>query len=59
MATIQKPKYEYVIYGKYKNEPWEELDTAETASERDYLLGEYRMAFGAGWSYKTSRRKVS
>jgi hypothetical protein len=27
----------------------EEVDTAETRHEADYMLGEYRLAFGPGW----------
>jgi hypothetical protein len=40
----------YVIMGKYCREPKEEIDTAENKQDAEYLLGEYRMAFGAGWT---------
>lgn len=29
---------------------YEEIDTAETQEDADYLIGEYKMAFGPGWS---------
>lgn len=37
------------IMGQYNSRPQEELDTAETESGAKYLMGEYRLAFGAGW----------
>lgn len=40
----------YRIMGRYCDGPAEEVDTAETEDEADYLLGEYTMAFGLGWS---------
>lgn len=39
----------YKIMGRYKNRPVEEIDTAETHKEAQYLLGEYVMAFGSDW----------
>jgi hypothetical protein len=38
----------FKIMGKYQGKT-EEIDSAETRSEADYLLGEYRLAYGAGW----------
>lgn len=40
---------EFRILGRSRG-PTEELDTADDASSADYLVGEYRLAFGAGWS---------
>jgi hypothetical protein len=37
------------IMGRY-NGVTEELDTAKDQQEAEYLLGEYRLAFGAGWT---------
>ncbi len=39
----------YKIMGKSKQGK-EELDTAETRKEAQRLVGEYIMAFGAGWT---------
>ena len=39
----------YKIRGMYRGHT-EEIDTAETASEADYLAAEYRTAFGSKWS---------
>ncbi len=39
----------FKIMGKHKGET-EQLDTAEDRQERDYLLGEYRLAFGSAWT---------
>ena len=37
------------IYGSYNGHRAEEIDEASTPREAEYLLGEYRMAFGSGW----------
>jgi len=39
----------YKIIGKHQGET-EVIDTAENKAERDYMLTEYRMAFGQGWT---------
>ena len=39
----------YTLMGKYKNGRQEEIDTAETKHDADYLLQEYRLAFGPAW----------
>ena len=49
---------EYVIKGKYKGMAWEEIDTTDTKKDLNYLLGEYHLAYGSGWKFKTSRREV-
>jgi len=38
----------FQILGRYNNQT-EEIDTADTKQEAEYLLGEYQLAFGAGW----------
>jgi hypothetical protein len=40
----------YEIIGKYKNMAKEVIDTAEDKKEANYLLGEYRLAYGSEWS---------
>ena len=38
----------YLIMGKYRGKT-EQLDTATGEAEANYLVGEYRMAFGSEW----------
>ncbi len=40
---------EYAIMGRSEYGK-EEIDTADTLTEANRLAGEYRLAFGAGWS---------
>ena len=47
----------YILYGKHQTRPWEEIDQAETRPEINYLLAEYRLAFGPGWQFKIKRMK--
>ena len=46
----------WTLWGKMSGSDWEEIDTAET-EDKDYLLGEYRMAFGPGWVFKWRKSK--
>jgi len=39
-----------VIRGRYKNGKVEDLDQAENPADADYLVREYRMAFGSDWT---------
>ncbi len=39
----------YAIYGTYRGET-EEIDTAETKTKANYLVGEYQMAYGPEWT---------
>lgn len=39
----------YKIMGRYNGQT-EEVDEAETRKDAQYLLSEYKLAFGAGWS---------
>ncbi len=39
----------YKIMGKSQYGT-EELDTADTLKEAKFLVGEYKMAYGAGWT---------
>ena len=41
------------IFCKYKREAWEHCDYASDYNEALYLLGEYRMAYGPDFSFKT------
>lgn len=50
-------EYTYEIFCRYQREPWEHCDYAKDAQERDYLLGEYRLAYGKGFAFKVVRVK--
>jgi len=42
----------YQIYAKLEGKDWELIDTAETEKDLDYMLGEYRLAYGKGWTWR-------
>jgi len=44
--------YRYQILSKYSNEPYEHCDYAKDRTEKEYLLGEYNLAYGRGYSFK-------
>ncbi len=47
----------FTIWGKGPQQrAREEIDGAETRQEARYLVGEYRLAFGAGWKIWFSRQ---
>lgn len=33
----------------------EEIDTADSKKEARFLIGEYQMAYGIGWTFKVTR----
>ena len=39
----------YIIMGKYKNLPVEELDETDSLTEANNLVVEYSIAFGRDW----------
>jgi len=41
---------EIKVWGKYGSMRAEEIDSAPTMKEAQFLLAEYRVAFGQGWS---------
>lgn len=45
--------YMYQILTRYKNEPYEHCDYAKDKTEKNYLLGEYSMAYGSNFRFKT------
>ncbi len=40
------------LWGKYRGGDWELIDVADGDNPKDFLLAEYRMAFGEGWSFE-------
>lgn len=44
------------IWGRYKNNKPEVVDRASSEREANYLVGEYRMAFGKDWTIWSGRR---
>lgn len=45
-------KYQILVKTPY-DRAYEHCDYAKDKTERDYLLGEYRLAYGNGHSFKT------
>ena len=60
---MSKPKayepqqgYRYQILARnqqYNGRTWEHCDYAKDTKEKNYLIGEYRLAYGAGWEFKS------
>lgn len=46
--------YEITIWSKYKDREWEEIDIC-MEDELENLMGEYRMAFGKDFTFKTTK----
>lgn len=56
---MSKPKaydpqhgYQFQILCRNGSE-WEHCDYATDSADRRYLLGEYRLAYGPGWEFRT------
>lgn len=45
------------IWGRYKNGESEVLDDATDQNDADFLVGEYRMAYGSDWLIWQGRKK--
>ena len=43
---------EKTIYTKYKSGSWEFCDSAKDEKELNYLLNEYKLAYGSDFSFK-------
>jgi len=41
------------LWGKYKNNDWELIDTADDANSLAFLQMEYAMAYGSDWIWET------
>lgn len=48
-------KYQLLCMNIQFDREWEHCDYAADKQEKDYLLGEYRLAYGAGFRFKTIR----
>ena len=46
-------KYQILCMNPAYDRAYEHCDYARDRQERDYLLGEYRLAYGAGYTFKT------
>lgn len=56
LPTAYSPQtgQKYQLFTKSSTQrSWEHCDYAADAAERKYLLGEYRLAYGAGFQFKT------
>lgn len=45
------------IWGRYKKNKPEIIDTAESMRDAEYMVGEYRVAYGTDWLVWHGRRK--
>ena len=48
--------YQYQILTRnqqYSGRTWEHCDYAKDKQDKNYLIGEYRIAYGAGWEFKS------
>ena len=45
--------YKYQLLTKYNNEAYEHCDYAKDKKDKDYLLNEYKLAYGNEFSFKT------
>lgn len=52
-AYDPEPGYCYQILCRHQSREWEHCDYAKDRAEKKYLVGEYRLAYGAGWEFKT------
>jgi hypothetical protein len=46
-------KYQLLCRNPQYGREWEHCDYAKDRAERNHLLHNYRMAYGAGWEFKT------
>lgn len=55
MPTVYEPEegYKYQILTRCGHTAWEHCDYAKDRTERNYLLREYRLAYGAGFTFKS------
>lgn len=52
-AYDPREDYKYQIFCRYNDRTWDHCDYAKDYDEKKYLIGEYRVAFGSGWEFKT------
>ena len=45
------------LWGCHNNGKWEWIDTADEDNSKEFLLGEYRSAFGVGWNFRWSNKE--
>lgn len=51
MCGEKESKYQ-LLCRQGRDQDWEHCDYAVDEEERDYLLGEYKLAYGKGWQFK-------
>lgn len=57
MMYSRKTRDVYVIQFKYQDQPWEDISEADSVTDRNYQLKEYRLA--GGGQYRAVKRRVS
>jgi hypothetical protein len=45
-------KYQILCRNQSYSRAWEHCDYAKDKQEKNYLIGEYRLAYGAGWEFQ-------
>lgn len=45
--------YQYQILTRYQHQRWEHCDYAKDRQERNYLVAEYRLAYGSDFSFRS------
>ncbi len=43
----------YQILCRNQSRAWEHCDYAENRKEKNYLINEYKLAYGVGWEFKS------
>lgn len=46
-------KFQILCRNQSYSRAWEHCDYAKDRTEKNYLIGEYRLAYGAGWEFKS------
>jgi len=53
LAYEPEDGYRYQIFCRLGTRTWESCDYAVDRQDRKHLLANYRLAYGAGWEFKT------
>jgi len=46
-------RYQVLCRNQHYDRAWEHCDYAKDKTEKNYLIGEYRMAYGVGYEFKS------
>ncbi len=54
-SPAQGYKFQILARNTAYGNAYDHCDYAKDSAEKNYLIGEYRLAYGAGWEFKTIR----